>query len=40
LVSPPSATTGVVEHGLFPPAMVSEILIGEGYDVRARRIAG
>jgi len=30
----------VVEHGLFPPAMVSEILIGEGCDVRIRRIAG
>lgn len=35
-----SATPGVVEHGLFPPAMVSEILIGEGHEVRTRRIAG
>jgi ribose 5-phosphate isomerase A len=25
-----SATTGVVEHGLFPAAMVANILIGRG----------
>lgn len=29
-----SAVPGVVEHGLFPPAMVSEILVGEGNEVR------
>jgi ribose 5-phosphate isomerase A len=28
-----SATPGVVEHGLFPPALVSEVLIGHGGDV-------
>jgi ribose 5-phosphate isomerase A len=31
-----SATPGVVEHGLFPPEMVSEILIGEEGGVRRR----
>jgi ribose 5-phosphate isomerase A len=25
-----SATVGVVEHGLFPPALVSEVLVGRG----------
>ncbi len=28
-----SAATGVVEHGLFPAAMVSDVLIGRGDDV-------
>jgi ribose 5-phosphate isomerase A len=28
-----SAQPGVVEHGLFPPTMVTEILIGRGEDV-------
>lgn len=28
-----SATPGVVEHGLFPPAMVAEVLVGRGGDV-------
>ena len=28
-----SATPGVVEHGLFPPALVTEILIGRGESV-------
>jgi ribose 5-phosphate isomerase A len=37
-----SATPGVVEHGLFPPALVTEILIGRGelverIDLRAAR---
>ncbi len=27
------ATAGVVEHGLFPPAMVSRVLVGRGDDV-------
>ena len=30
------ATPGVVAHGLFPPSMVSEILIGRGDDVEIR----
>ena len=35
-----SATPGLVEHGLFPPAMVSDVLIaGEG-EVEHRRIGG
>ncbi len=33
-----SATPGVVEHGLFPPTMVSEILIGQGHEAHSRRI--
>jgi ribose 5-phosphate isomerase A len=28
-----SATPGVVDHGLFPPAMVSDLIIGRGDDV-------
>jgi ribose 5-phosphate isomerase A len=28
-----AATPGVVEHGLFPPAMVTEILVGRGNEV-------
>lgn len=33
------ATPGVVEHGLFPPSMVHEVVVGEGDSVRwlARR---
>jgi ribose 5-phosphate isomerase A len=30
-----SATPGVVEHGLFPPELVSEVLVAEGDDVRS-----
>jgi ribose 5-phosphate isomerase A len=33
-----SAHPGVVEHGLFPPAMVAEILIGRGEDVERRSV--
>jgi ribose 5-phosphate isomerase A len=33
LASRLSATVGVVEHGLFPPALVAEILIGRGESV-------
>lgn len=33
-----SAIPGVVEHGLFPPTMVSEVVIGEGNQVYRRRI--
>jgi ribose 5-phosphate isomerase A len=32
-----SATPGVVEHGLFPPALVSEILVGRGGAVERLR---
>ena len=28
-----SGTPGVVEHGLFPPALVSEVLVAHGTDV-------
>ncbi len=28
-----AGTPGVVEHGLFPPALVGEILVGRGSDV-------
>jgi ribose 5-phosphate isomerase A len=31
-----SATPGVVEHGLFPPELVSEILVGRGVEVERR----
>jgi len=31
-----SAVPGVVEHGLFPPTMVSEILVGQGREVLRR----
>jgi ribose 5-phosphate isomerase A len=34
-----AATPGVVEHGLFPPALVSEVLVGRGDEVE-RRYAG
>jgi ribose 5-phosphate isomerase A len=30
------ATPGVVAHGLFPPSMVSEVVIGRGDDVEIR----
>jgi ribose 5-phosphate isomerase A len=32
-----SAAPGVVEHGLFPPSLVSEILVGRGAEVERRR---
>lgn len=32
-----AAAPGVVEHGLFPPELVSEILIGRGDEVERRR---
>lgn len=35
-----SAMPGVVEHGLFPPAMVSDLLVGQGSHVQRRRLAG
>jgi ribose 5-phosphate isomerase A len=28
-----SATPGVVDHGLFPPSMVSQVLVGRGSSV-------
>ena len=30
------ATPGVVEHGLFPPALVSDVLVGRGPEVERR----
>jgi ribose 5-phosphate isomerase A len=32
-----SGTPGVVDHGLFPPAMVSDVIIGRGDSVEHRR---
>jgi ribose 5-phosphate isomerase A len=32
-----SATVGVIEHGLFPPDMVSEVIVGRGDDVERFR---
>ena len=34
-----SAVTGVVEHGLFSPALVSDVVIGRGDDVEHLRIS-
>jgi ribose 5-phosphate isomerase A len=31
-----SATVGVVEHGLFPPALVSDVIVGRGEQVEHR----
>ena len=33
-----SATVGVVEHGLFPPALVSDVVVADGVSVDIRRI--
>jgi len=30
-----AGTPGVVGHGLFPPEMVSDVLVGRGTDARA-----
>ena len=35
-----SATPGVVEHGLFPAQLVSEVIVGRGEDVERIRYAG
>lgn len=32
-----AATPGVIEHGLFPPSMVSEVIVAIGDDVQHRR---
>jgi ribose 5-phosphate isomerase A len=32
-----SATVGVVEHGLFPPALVSDVIVGRGEQAELRR---
>jgi len=32
-----SETPGVVEHGLFSPALVDEILVGRGGSIERRR---
>jgi ribose 5-phosphate isomerase A len=34
-----SATVGVVEHGLFPPAMVAEVIVARGGQVERRSIS-
>jgi ribose 5-phosphate isomerase A len=34
-----SAATGVIEHGLFPAAMVSEVIVGHGDGVERRAVA-
>ncbi len=34
-----SAVTGVVEHGLFSPALVSDVVVGRGDDVEHLRIS-
>jgi ribose 5-phosphate isomerase A len=33
-----SSTPGVVEHGLFPPSMVSDVVIARGSEVEHRRL--
>jgi ribose 5-phosphate isomerase A len=33
-----AAEPGVVEHGLFPPALVSEVVVAAGEDVEIRRL--
>ena len=33
-----SATVGVVEHGLFPPALVSDVIVARGEQVERRQI--
>ena len=33
-----SATVGVVEHGLFPPELVADVVIGRGEDIEHRSI--
>ena len=38
LASRLSETTGVVEHGLFGPALVSDLVVGRGDDVEYRRL--
>ena len=35
-----SEMPGVVEHGLFPPAMVAEVLVGRGEDVERIPVSG
>jgi ribose 5-phosphate isomerase A len=35
-----SATSGVVDHGLFPAEMVSEVLVGLGEEVERRVVGG
>ena len=35
-----SAMPGVVEHGLFPPSMVAEVLVGRGEEVERIAVSG
>jgi ribose 5-phosphate isomerase A len=34
------ATPGIIEHGLFPPTMVSSVVIGRGDRAETRRVSG
>jgi ribose 5-phosphate isomerase A len=34
-----SATPGVVDHGLFPPDITSDVIIARGKDIEHRRIS-
>jgi ribose 5-phosphate isomerase A len=40
LASRLAATPGVVDHGLFPPQLISDVFIGRGAAVERRRVAG
>ena len=33
-----SAPPGVIDHGLFPPEMVSDVFVGRGDEVEHRRL--
>ena len=33
-----AATVGVVEHGLFPPALVSDVIVARGQEVEIRSL--
>jgi ribose 5-phosphate isomerase A len=35
-----SSTPGVIDHGLFPPAMVERVLVARGAEVETRLVAG
>ena len=35
-----AAAPGVIEHGLFPPAMVSEVIVGRGETAERLQLTG
>jgi ribose 5-phosphate isomerase A len=35
-----STNPGIVEHGPFPPTMVSEVLLSQGHEIQRRRTGG